>query len=47
MNKKCTEKEFKRLIKKYKPKQVIYQHVMWKINLTSKQLDYLIKAQYN
>ena len=34
--------EYKKLIKKYTPKKLIYMHIDSKINLTSRQLDEVI-----
>ena len=39
---KTTDKEFKKLLKKYSARDVIRLHCDSKINLTSKQLDMVI-----
>lgn len=36
------KKEFNKLLKEKTPKEIIYMYTMWKINLTDKQLDYVI-----
>ena len=42
---KVTEKEFKKLLKKYSAKKIIYKHTDRVINLTSKQIDMLIELK--
>lgn len=37
--------KLKELLKNKDPKQIIYMYIMFKINLSSKQLDYLIKLK--
>ena len=37
--------EFKKLLKEKEPKEIIYMHTMWKINLTGSQLDQCIKLK--
>lgn len=44
---KTSDKEFKKLLKRYSPKKIIYMHTNWKINLTSKQLDKVIELKRN
>lgn len=39
------DKELKKLLKTKTPKEIIYMYTMYKINLTSKQIDYLIKLK--
>lgn len=45
MKKKLSTKELNELLKTHTPKQLIYKYTMWKISLTSKQLDYLIELK--
>lgn len=42
---KTSEREFKKLLKQYSPKKIIYMHIERKINLTSKQLDKVIELK--
>lgn len=42
---KTTDKEFKKLLKLYTPKKIIDMHCNLKIDLTSKQLDKVIKLK--
>ncbi|MBR4486273.1 hypothetical protein IKS57_02770 [bacterium] len=39
---KATDKEYKKLLKKYEPKKIINMHIMGTIDLRSKQIDELI-----
>lgn len=43
--KKLLNKELEDLLQKHTPKQIIYMYISHKINLTSKQLDKLIKLK--
>lgn len=45
MTKFISDKELKELLKKYTPKEIIYQYTMYKINLSSKQILLLIKLK--
>ena len=42
---KTTDREFKKLLKNYKPKAIIQKHIMSEINLTSKQLDKVLELK--
>ena len=42
---KTSDKEFNKLLKKYSAKKLIDMHIMSEINLTSKQLDKVIKLK--
>lgn len=39
------EKEFKKLLKEYEPKKIIYLYTTSQINLTSKQLNKVIELK--
>lgn len=45
MTKFISDKELEELLKKYTPKEIIYQYAMYKINLSSKQILLLIKLK--
>ena len=45
MTKFISDKELKKLLKEYTPKEIIYQYTMYKINLSSKQIQLLIKLK--
>lgn len=42
---KLNEKGYKKLLKKYEPKKIIYMHIEGKIDLRAKQIDELIKMK--
>ena len=42
---KTTDRELKKLLKKFSAKKIIYMHTDREINLTSKQLDKLIELK--
>lgn len=45
MNKKLTDREFKKLLKTYDKKKIIYKYINWEINLRSSQIDKLIETK--
>lgn len=42
---KLDEKQYKKLLKKYEPKKIIYMHIEGKIDLRVKQIDELIRMK--
>lgn len=42
---KTKDSEFKKLLKKHSAKKIIQMHILSQINLTSKQLDEVIKLK--